>query len=520
METIPSEKVTEATIGCMLFGITPERFDGVINSISDTEDLGKGGDTMAEHDGVSSTRETGAGDQAGAAFPGPSSERFEAVVHSISDGVMTVDRGWRITCFNRAAEEITGYRRSDVLGHFCYEILRTDLCRDACPLRHTLETGTPVAGLVVLVTESTGGKVPVSISTALFRDKEGRLVGGVETFRDLRQIEALRKRVEGSYTSEGIVSKNPRIRELLDLLPVVAESPSTVLILGETGTGKELFARAIHNLSPRKNGPFVAVNCASFPETLVESELFGYEKGAFTGADRAKPGRFARAEGGTLFLDEVGNLPMSTQAKLLRVLQNKTYEPLGGTKPLKTDARIITATNQDLASLGGEGTFRRDLYYRINVIGLDLPPLRDRLEDMPPLIRHFINQFALLQEKMVEGVSAEALRILMAHEYPGNIRELENIIEHGFVLTRGHLIGIDDLPKWLVKETHEVVGSESLEDCQGRVILEALQRNEWNRVAAARELGIHKSTLFRKIRRLGLRLPETDGRSRPKQGGG
>ena len=231
----------------------------------------------------------------------------------------------------------------------------------------------------------------------------------------------------------------------------MAESGSTVLIMGETGTGKELFARAIHTLSPRKDGPFVAVNCAGFPETLVESELFGYEKGAFTGADRAKPGRFARAEEGTLFLDEIGNLPMSTQAKLLRVLQNKTYEPLGGTKPVKTNARIITATNQDLSYMVEEGAFRRDLYYRINVIELDLPPLRERPEDVLPLIRHFIGQLALVHEKRVQGVAPEALRVLMAHDYPGNIRELENIIEHGFVLTRGPLIGIEDLPQWLVQ---------------------------------------------------------------------
>jgi transcriptional regulator with PAS, ATPase and Fis domain len=219
-------------------------------------------------------------------------------------------------------------------------------------------------------------------------------------------------------------------------------------------------------------------------------------------------------------MDEVGNLPMSTQAKLLRVLQNRTYEPLGGTQTLETNARIVTATNRDLASMVDEGSFRSDLYYRINVIELDLPPLRDRLEDVMPLVRHFISQFSLIQGKPVKGVSAEALRILMAHDFPGNIRELENIIEHGFVVTKGTLIGAEDLPEWLVKQNHEVGRAESLEECEGRVILEALQRNEWNRLEAARDLGIHKSTLFRKIRRLGLRLPDTDGRSHPKQNNG
>lgn len=433
-----------------------------------------------------------------------SAERFEAVVQSISDGVLTVDREWRITCFNRAAEEITGYRRRAVLGRFCYEVLRSDLCRDACPMQRTLETGQPVAGLVVYITDAEDHRVPVSVSTALYRDPRGRLMGGVETFRDLRQIEALRRQVEKSYTSGDIVSRNPKVREVLDLLPVVAESDSTVLICGATGTGKELLARALHNLSPRKDGPFVAVNCACFPETLVDSELFGYEKGAFTGAERAKPGRFARAEDGTLFLDEVGNLPLPVQAKLLRVLQERTYEPLGGTRTLHTNARIVAATNQDLASMVDEGTFRRDLYYRINVIELDLPPLRERREDVLPLVRHFIRQLALLHEKPVEGVTPEALQILMTHDYPGNIRELENIVEHGFVLTSGPLISSEHLPEWLVERSQEAIPPESLEDCERRVILSVLERNQGNRVAAAQELGIHKSTLYRKMHRLGL----------------
>jgi len=457
------------------------------------------------------------------AFRSPSPERFEAVVHSISDGVLTVDREWRITCFNRAAEEITGYKRPDVLGRFCYEVLRSDLCRDACPIRRTLETGTPVSGLVVYITDSRDQQVPVSVSTALYRDREGKLRGGVQTFRDLRQIEALKKQVEKSYTAGDIVSRNSRVREILNLLPVVSESGSTILIRGETGTGKELLARAIHSLSARKDGPFVAVNCACFPETLVESELFGYRKGAFTGATRSKPGRFARAESGTLFLDEVGNLPLSTQAKLLRVLQNRTYEPLGATEAVHTDARILTATNQDVASMVEEGTFRRDLYYRINVIELDLPPLRERLEDILPLIRHFIGQMSLMHEKEVRGVTPEALKVLMGHDYPGNVRELENIIEHGLVLTQSPLIGVGHLPVWLVKTSRSAAPVESLEECERVVILAALERNQWCRLAAARDLGIHKSTLFRKINRLGIELPEQDGRnvhSDPSAGGG
>jgi PAS domain S-box-containing protein len=435
-------------------------------------------------------------------------ERFEAVVHSISDGVMTVDRAWRITCFNRAAEAITGYRRSEVLGRYCYEVLRSDLCYEACPIRHTVETGKPVAGLVVYITDTQGQKVPVSVSTALFRSTKGQLIGGVETFRDLRQIEALKKEVERSYTAGDIVSRNARVRDLLEMLPVVAASDSTVLIRGETGTGKELLARAVHDLSSRKDGPFVAVNCGCFPETLVDSELFGYEKGAFTGAERAKEGRFARARDGTLFLDEVGNLALAVQGKLLRVMQDGTYEPLGGTRTLRANARIVAATNQDLAAMVEEGTFRRDLYYRINVIELELPPLRERSEDVLPLVRHFIRRLALIHDRSVEGITPEALNVLMTHDYPGNIRELENIVEHGFVLTPGPLIGIGHLPRSLVERNGSATAQERLEDCERQVILFALERNEGNRAATAEELGIHKSTLYRRMRRLGL-LPST-----------
>lgn len=445
-----------------------------------------------------------AGQEVGHEFAEPSPERFQAVVQSISDGVLTVDRHWRITCFNRAAEEITGYVRADVLGRHCYEVLRSDLCPDACPVRNTLETGKPVTGLVVYITDSEDRKIPVSVSTALYRDSQGRLKGGVETFRDLRQIEALKKQVEKSYSKGDIVTRNPEMRRVLDLLPVVSESDSTILIRGETGTGKELIARAVHDLSERKAGPFVAVNCACFPDTLVESELFGYEKGAFTGANRSKPGRFARAEKGTLFLDEIGNLPMPIQAKLLRVLQDKTYEPLGGTKVLETDVRVVAATNQDLAAMVQEGTFRSDLYYRVNVIELDLPPLRERTEDVLPLVKHFIKHLALLHDKPVEGVTPQALRVLMAHDYPGNIRELQNIVEHGFVLTNTPLIDVEHLPGWLVDTDEGGVYAENLDDCEKRVIRAALQRHEGNRLAAAQELNIHKSTLYRKMRRLGI----------------
>ena len=452
---------------------------------------------------------------------GSSPERFEAVIRSISDGVFTVDKEWRITCFNRAAEEITGVPRSKAMGRKCYDVFRSNICRDACAMQYTIETGNPIVNLAVSITDSKGNQIPVSVATALFRDARGELIGGVETFRDLRQVEELRKKVTENYSFEDIISKNRKIRKLLDVLPTVAVSESTVLITGETGTGKELFARALHNLSGRASRPFVAVNCGGFPETLIESELFGYEAGAFTGAAKAKPGRFKLAEGGTLLLDEIGDLPLPPQVKLLRVLQEKAYEPLGAVETVKTDVRIIAATNRDLEAMVEEGTFRQDLYYRVNVINIDIPPLRERMEDVPLLVDHFIRHFSMVHDKDVSSISPRALDILMGHDYPGNIRELDNIIEHGCVLCQGGIIRVENLPRWIRppdEDSHVHLGTDlSLEEVERRFIVSVLEKNGWNRQAVANELKIHKTTLFRKIKKLGIQLPDHDGRSAKRQ---
>ncbi len=442
-----------------------------------------------------------------------SAERFEAVIHSISDGVFTVDRHWRITCFNRAAEEITGIPRSEALGRRCYEVLRSNICKDACALQYTIETGRRVVDLKVHITDKSGGDVPVSVSTALFRNTRGELIGGVETFRDLRQVEHLRKEIKKAYSFHDIVSKSDKIKQILDILPTIADSESSVLIVGQSGTGKELFARAIHKLSRRSEKPFIPINCGGFPETLIESELFGYEAGAFTGATKSKPGRFALAEGGTLFLDEIGDLPLSLQAKLLRVLQEKTYEPLGGVRSLKANVRILAATNRDLEAMVAERTFREDLFYRINVIKLEIPPLKERMEDVPLLIDHFIQQFSALHDKEITGISPQALNVLMTYDYPGNVRELSNIIEHGCVLSQGSLIQLKDLPSWLHPVTENLKIPSTLQEAERQFIVAVLKKNKWNRLAAARELGIHKTTLFRKIKRLGIKLPSQNGRS-------
>lgn len=442
-----------------------------------------------------------------------SPERFESVIHSISDGVFTVNQDWRITCFNRAAEDITGVPRSEAMGRKCYEVFKSNICRGACAIKYTIETGRPVINLVVYITDKKGTQLPVSISTALFRNRKGELIGAVETFRDLRQVEELRKKIEESYTFEDIISKNKKIKDILDILPTIAISKSSVLITGESGTGKELFAHALHNLSGRAGKQFIAVNCGGFPETLIESELFGYEAGAFTNATKSKPGRFRLAEGGTLFLDEIGDLPPLLQVKLLRVLQEKTYEPLGGIQTLKADVRIVAATNRNLEAMVAEGTFRQDLYYRINVIKLEIPPLRDRMEDVPLLIDHFIGHFSTLHNKDIIGISPRALSILLSYDYPGNVRELDNIIEHAGVLCPGSLIRSEHLPDWICPPTENLGTALSLGEMEKQFIISILRKNNWNRLATSRELKIHKTTLFRKIKKLGIELPDQDGRS-------
>jgi PAS domain S-box-containing protein len=442
----------------------------------------------------------------------------EAILESISDGVFTVDKDWRISSFNRAAEGITGVSRREAVGRPCSEVFRSSMCGADCALQQTLKTGKPVIGKSGYIIDAEGNRIPISVSTAVLRDADGRVIGGAETFRDLSEVEALRQELAGRVRVGDLVSRSPLMQRVFEVLPAIAASPSTVLILGETGTGKELIARTIHDLSPRREGPFVAVNCGALPDTLLESELFGYKAGAFTGAGKDKPGRFALARSGSIFLDEIGEVSPALQVRLLRVLQERTYEPLGGTRSETADARVIVATNRDLAERVRAGAFREDLYYRVNVVRVELPPLRRRKEDIPLLAEQFIQRFNRLQGKSLRGVAAEALGLLMAHDWPGNVRELENVIERAFILCREGFIDIGHLPDELMARgtsagaDSDIRSAHELLDIQS--IRAALERNGYNRLAAARELGIHKTTFFRKLKRLGISLPKRDGRSR------
>ena len=444
------------------------------------------------------------------------------ILESVAEAVFTVNRDWQIAYFNRAAEKLTGVPREQAIGRRCCEVFQASICSTVCPLRHTLETGESVANRAAFIIDARGRKLPVSVSTSVLRDENGVLVGGVETIRDLSQIEELRKQLEARYSLGDIIGRSPAMRELFGVLPAVAASDSTVVILGASGTGKELFARAIHNMSPRRDKRFVAINCGAMPDTLLESELFGYRAGAFTDARQDRPGRFAHAEGGTVFLDEIGDISPAMQVRLLRVLQEKVYEPLGAVESVAADVRVIAATHRDLDELVKGNTFREDLFYRINVMRMEIPKLRERREDIPLLIDHFIGRFNRLQDKDVVGVSDEVLDVLMNHDYRGNARELENIIEHAFVLCHQSVIELDHLPPELSRGTSSrrsliTHPPTTLRAMEAVHIADALRRTHGNRREAARLLGIHTSTLFRKIRDLDIDVPERDGRHRPDQ---
>ena len=457
-----------------------------------------------------------------------SPDQIRLVLDSLSEGVCTVDHDWAITSFNQSAQAMTGLPSEEALGAPFSTLVDCGMleCRDL--LQGVMGSGKTVRDVATRIMGRDGQRIPVTMNAGPLRDKAGATVGLVATFRDNRPLEALRKELRHEFAYDDIVSKSPAMQRIFDILPAVAESDSSVMILGPSGTGKELLARAIHRSGPRRDEPFVAVNCGALPDNLLESELFGYKKGAFTDARTDKPGRFALAEGGTLFLDEIGDTSPAMQVKLLRVLQERLYEPLGGTMPVNCDVRIISATNSDLAARVADGSFRMDLYYRINVVAIRLPPLSERPEDIPLLVEHFIEKFNAEQGRSVRGVSSAAMARLMRHTYTGNIRELQNIIEHAYVICRCDEIQEQCLPPNLIHEAAATAPGSSaalppeaprpaaiapgrfpnlrrLPPASLRAAIEqALEQAGGVRSLAAANLGIDPSTLWRKMKKLGM----------------
>jgi len=426
------------------------------------------------------------------------------IFDSISDGVFTVNRECIITSFNKAAEHITGFDASEAVGKHCFDIFRTEICNKRCALKDTLKTQDPIENARVTIITREGCEVPISVSTTMLKDENDNIIGAVEFFRDISEIDHLERVLERKKALNDIVSVNDKMQQLIALLPDISESDCSVLIEGPSGCGKELFAQVIHNLSSRKYGPYIKINCAALPANLLESELFGYEKGAFTDAKRDKPGQFCLANGGTLLLDEISEMDTSLQVKLLRVLNNGEYRPLGSAKTMRTDARVIAATNADLLSVIGEGKFRKDLYYRINVVNLKIPPLSERPEDIPLLVNHFLRIFRKKTNRLVQRVSPEAMGILRKYPFPGNVRELENAIEHAFVMCHNEDIQPVHLPQNITDANLETNGIAPVAQSEKKIIQEALQRNLGNKTKTAEELGVHRSTLWRKIKTHGI----------------
>jgi PAS domain S-box-containing protein len=441
------------------------------------------------------------------------------ILGNIVEGVFTVDPQFRITYFNQAAEQITGFSKKDVMGKPCSDVFRTPICSQDCPLRQSLRTGRTVKNFEINILTRKDKAQPISVCTAPLIDSEGNFLGGVETFRDMSSIKELRREISNRYTFQDIISKNARLRQIFETLPNIAQTDATILIQGPSGTGKELFATAIHNISPRAAGPLIKVNCGALPESLLESELFGYVKGAFTDAKNNRLGRFQAAHEGTVFLDEIGELPLSVQVKLLRVLEHREFEPLGSDTTVKVDVRIVAATNRDLEHLVAEGKFREDLFYRLNVILIRLPELRERSEDIPLLVEHFIERFNHHIGRDIHGVDPEAMALLVRYPFPGNVRELENVLEHAYIVTRGPNIGVEDLPKFIIEGRQRVAlhsrhssqpglhWNPSVNGLDRQGLIECLERNYWSIPKTARMLGIHRTTLWRKVKKYNISMP-------------
>ena len=432
-------------------------------------------------------------------------EEFSAILSSIADGVFTVDRSWRITSFNRAAEEITGFKEKEVKGRLCKDVFQTNRCVEGCPLALTLEKDHQIFRYELEMRDQKNQKKSISVNTSVLKDLYGRPIGGIVSFHDISTLKQLVNHVKGTTLFEGIVGHSKKMQEIFKLIEDIADSPSTVLITGESGTGKEMIANAIQKRSNRRDKPFIKVNCSVFSEGVLESELFGHVKGAFTDAKFDKPGRFELASGGTIFLDEIGDTSQRIQLKLLRVLQEQEFERVGGVKTIKVDVRVIAATNKNLEEAIASGEFRQDLFYRLNVIPIHMPPLRERKEDIPYLIERFLEKYRLLTGKEIHDISTTAMDILMLYEYPGNVRELENAIEYAFNMAKGTVIEETHLPFSIRScECRTAIMNRKNPLSEKDNILKILEDVHWNRQRAAELLGISRVTLWRYLKKYGL----------------
>ncbi|MDX9787317.1 MAG: sigma 54-interacting transcriptional regulator [Desulfobacterales bacterium] len=449
------------------------------------------------------------------------SQCWKTIIDTLQDGLIVVDTAGVIQAVNPAAERLTGYAMKELIGSSCRilnctgcKIIGKGVGKDFCKLFTVGES----RGKQCVITQKDNRSVSIHKSATLLKGPTGEVVGAVEILTDMSElmrkqteIESLRKTLHMDDGYHGILGKSPAIERLFELIDSVAPSNAPVLIQGQSGTGKELVARAIHEVSNRKAGPFVKVNCAALNESLLESELFGHVKGAFTGADRDRIGRFEAAHGGTIFLDEVGDIPLSIQVKLLRVLEEKEIERVGDHKPVSVDVRIVSATHRNLEELVANGAFREDLFFRINVFPLYCPPLSERIEDIPLIVQHFIDRHSEKGNKKILGLTAEAMRLLLSHPWPGNVRELRNAIEYAFVLCPGGYVEVAHMPPKISAGNGNTVCFRPPDPANSEEqskFLDLLRRTGGNQSETARLLGVSRVTVWKRIKKYGIRLPQ------------
>lgn len=431
------------------------------------------------------------------------------ILDSLGEGVFTVDKNFKIIFFNKAAESITGYKRQDVIGKYCKHVFRSELCFNNCPIALVLQSHKNLYDHESKIITKDGSKVPIKLNSAVLYNDIQEPVGGVISFRDLSELEKIKTKITNEKQFHGVIGHSKKMREIFELIKEISDSSATVFVHGESGTGKELVANAIVKSSTRADKPFVKINCAVFPENLLGSELFGHVKGAFTDAVKDRPGRFELADKGTLFLDEVAEMPLQMQIQLLRVLQEGTFERIGESKTRTSDVRVIAATNINIKDALKNGTFREDLFYRLNVIPIEVPPLRERVEDIPLMIDHFLNKFSILYKKQITEVEEETIEKLLAYRWPGNVRELENVLEFMFVRTSsGGKLSAAKLPQQICECEPEARANDNtgLHEVTGekRELIKILEEVHWNRSKAAEVMGIGRTTLWRKLKKYGL----------------
>ncbi len=433
---------------------------------------------------------------------------LKIILDNLDIGIFTINRSGYITFFNTAAEKISGYARRQVLGNPCSLILSKDASSDLLMLKDSIKSRRKIVSHRGCMMTPDGETVPVRATYIPLENEQGKIVGGLAAVQDLTLAQHLDQVISDRYTFHHMVGKDPKILKIFEKVAVVADTDATVLIEGATGTGKDMLAKVIHSASRRSKKPFIKVNCAALPDTLLESEMFGYARGAFTGADRDKPGRFNEADGGTIFLDEIGDIPLSLQAKLLRVLEDQEFYPLGSRHTKKVDVRIISATNRGLEKLVEEHLFREDLFYRLNVIRIEIPPLKERKADIPILIRYIMRRLCSTKAQGPDGISEEAMKVLLNYDYPGNVRELENILEHSLIICRSDIIEIKHLPEYLHNKLPHTapecltadVEFDYEQKSERNRILRTLEKYQWHRGKTAKALDVDRSTLWRKMK--------------------